>query len=275
MRSYLKTKDFSVSKETFSLLFDDEKEMLVTSPQPNNVDKYYDSPNYISHTDSKKTFFDRTYQYIKSYNLKKKVRLINSLSNEQKTLLDIGSGTGDFLLTAKKSGWQVKGVEPNELARNKSSEKQIDVLPSFKDLSGEKFQVITLWHVLEHFVNLEEAISKIESLLTRDGVLIVAVPNFKSFDANHYKTYWAAYDVPRHLWHFSKKSIELIFSEFGFKLIQVEPMWFDAFYVSILSEKYKGSKLSFVKGVLIGLFSNASALFTKEYSSHIYVLKKA
>ncbi len=275
MRSYLKTKDFSVSKEAFELLLDEEREMLVTHPKPKNIEPYYDSSDYISHTDSKNTFFEKLYQRVKGINLKRKLALINSMSQGEKNLLDIGSGTGDFLMYAKSQGWKVCGVEPNQIARQKSSQKGIQVMSNIDDLNEIKFQVITLWHVLEHFTDLEKAITKITTLLEDNGTLVVAVPNFKSFDAQYYKTYWAGYDVPRHLWHFSKESIDAIFSEFGFKLVKVIPMWFDAFYVSILSEKYRGSKLAFIKGFMIGCYSNIHALFTKECSSRIYILKKA
>ena len=275
MRLYLKTKDFSISKEEFELLLDEEKEMLITSPKPTSIESYYNSKDYISHTDSKNTFFEKVYQMVKKYNLTRKLSFINSLNENQKTILDIGSGTGDFLVNAKSKGWSVCGVEPNKDARKKSVEKKIDVLSNLNELTAMKFQVITLWHVLEHFTNFKEAIMKISALLEEDGIVIVAVPNFKSYDARYYKTHWAGYDVPRHLWHFSKKSIEGIFSEFGFNLVRTKPMWFDSFYVSILSERYKGNNFSFIKGVFIGMLSNVKAFFSKEYSSQIYVLKKA
>ena len=153
-------------------------------------------------------------------------------------------------------------------------DKGIRLASSLTDVSREEFQVITLWHVLEHLPNLEQNLNGLVQYLEEDGVLIVAVPNFKSWDAKHYKSFWAAYDVPRHLSHFSRTSIATIFNKYGFEVTSVHPMTFDSFYVSMLSEKYKGNKLYFVSGVLKGLWSNLNALFTKEYSSLIYVLKR-
>lgn len=275
MRSYLKTKDFSVTQEDFELLYDEKQELLITSPQPKELDKYYESDAYISHTDASQSFFDTLYQRIKKYSLKNKLKLISNLSKGEHKLLDVGSGTGDFLLAARNRGWIISGVEPNETARKKSFAKDVIVKSSLNDLSQEQFQVITLWHVLEHLPDLEKSITKLKTLLAENGMLIVAVPNFKSFDAKHYKEHWAAYDVPRHLWHFSRKAIEIIFSKHGFTLIETRPMWFDAFYVSILSEKYKGRKFAFLRGGLLGLWSNISAIFSKEHSSHIYILKRS
>ncbi|WP_343486884.1 class I SAM-dependent methyltransferase [Allomuricauda sp. d1] len=275
MKSYLKTKDFSVSQEVFELLYDEEKELMVTHPKPKNLEAYYESEAYISHTDSKQTFLESLYQTVKKVNLNRKVKLAEGYCNGNRKLLDIGSGTGDFLAVANRKGWNVAGVEPNQKARQKSSSKGIDARSTLDEIGDQKFQVITLWHVLEHLPDLETSITQINKLLHDNGTLIVAVPNYKSWDANYYKEHWAAYDVPRHLWHFSKTAIETIFSMQGFRLVKTKPMWFDAFYVSILSEKYRESNFVFVKGILFGLWSNMRAMVTKECSSQIYILQKA
>jgi len=161
MKSYLKTKDFSISQEAFELLHDEELDMLLTKPRPKALDKYYESEVYISHTDSKKSLLDKIYHLVKSYSLKKKLGLIESFNSTEKTVLDIGAGTADFLVTAQNSGWKTTGIEPNELAKQNASEKGIELLSSLNDVEGQKFEVITLWHVLEHLPDLENDIKQI------------------------------------------------------------------------------------------------------------------
>jgi len=275
MKSFLRTKDFTVTGEEFELLYDESLQMLVTKPQPQNLDKYYSNETYISHTDARKTFIDKLYQNIKRFSLWKKVRLVRKYSPYGKTLLDVGAGTGDFLLKAKNNKWGIEGVEPNFIAKRRAQTKGIELRPDLKDLEGNKYDVITLWHVLEHLPNLDKQIIQLVSLLTAKGTLVIAVPNFNSYDAKKYGKFWAAYDVPRHLWHFSKDSIEKIFSEHGMKVIKVKPMIFDSFYVSLLSEKYRKGRNNYFKAFSIGLMSNIAAWRTKEYSSQIYILKRA
>lgn len=275
MKSYLRTKDHSVTKEEFELHHDTVLDMLITHPRPEHLERYYESDSYISHTDSRTSLVDKLYHMVKRLSLTKKVKLISRYANGTKTLLDLGAGTGDFLATAKQEGWRIVGVEVNSNARNKSSEKGIELLSNLSQVENQKFQIITLWHVLEHLPDLEEYIEMLASKLEEEGTLVIAVPNFKSFDARHYKEYWAAYDVPRHLWHFSRGAIKKMFEPFGFKLVKTKPMIFDSFYVSLLSEKYKSKRQNFFKAMCIGLYSNIKAWGTKEYSSHIYILQKA
>ena len=272
---YIKTKDFLVTGEGFELLYDSKREILITSPQPavENSLKYYDSDEYISHTDNKKGLISFLYQLVKKNALQKKISLITSLNNGTGSLLDIGAGTGDFLKQAKKRSWKISGVEPNSSARNLAAKKEINLKENISSFEGEKFDVITLWHVLEHLPNLDSTISKIEKLVKPGGVLIIAVPNYNSFDAKHYKSNWAAYDVPRHLWHFSRKSMELLFSK-NMMLEKIKPMIYDSFYVSLLSEKNKTGKQNLIKAFFIGFYSNIKALKTKEYSSLIYCFIK-
>ncbi len=274
MRPYLVTKDFSTSKEDFKLVYDHELDMLVTHPQPKNLKEYYKSENYISHNDSNKSLVDKIYQWVKRYSIRRKMALITKYSSGAKTILDIGAGTGDFLKYAKKKDWVISGVEPNLEARVRAKEKGVDLIEDMKLLPETKYNVITLWHVLEHLPNLDDQIANLCYHLEDQGLLIIAVPNFKSFDAAFYKEHWAAYDVPRHLWHFSKTSIERLFLKNGVKLIQTKPMVFDSFYVSLLSETYKTNKQSYVRPFFVGLWSNLVGLRSKEYSSHIYILKK-
>lgn len=274
--------DHTVSRETFDLFKVKDYDLLATSPQPEPTDlpKYYESDAYISHTDSKKGLLDRAYQFVRSFALKNKVSLIQKKKGRKGSLLDIGCGTGDFLLEASRNGWKVAGVEPNENARKLSIQKLdnnsivIDEIQELVD-TQKKFDVITMWHVLEHIPDLENYIQLLDELLEQDGLLIVAVPNFKSYDAKVYGAYWAAYDVPRHLWHFSKNSIEQLFAKYNFHLSEHLPMIFDSFYVSLLSEKYRSGKMNPVKAFLTGLRSNMKARRSGEYSSLIYLLKKA
>lgn len=274
MNQYLETKDYTLTGESFQLLHDPVLDMLVTKPQPEDLGKYYDSEDYISHTDSKKSLVDKIYQTVKGYNLKSKLSLIESYSSKEKTLLDVGAGTGDFLAVARRHGWEIFGVEPNVLAKLKASEKDIELFINLDALPQKKFDVITLWHVLEHLPNLDEQISKLVGLLSDSGTLIVAVPNFKSYDAGYYKQFWAAFDVPRHLWHFSRNSVQRIFEKHGMKVVKVKPMIFDAFYVSLLSEKYKTGRQNFVRAIWSGFKSNLFAFRSKEYSSLIYIIKR-
>jgi 2-polyprenyl-3-methyl-5-hydroxy-6-metoxy-1,4-benzoquinol methylase len=274
MEPYLKTKDYFYSNEEFNLLFDTENQMLITSPLPTNLESYYQSESYISHSDQSKSLIDKLYVLIKNYSLKRKVKLLTSLIPKKGTLLDIGAGTGDFLLAAQKDKWCATGVEPNALARSNANVKGITLYDNLDSLPKPRFDIITLWHVLEHLPNLNDQITHITSLLKRGGFLILAVPNYNSYDALYYKQHWAAYDVPRHLWHFSKKSIVKLLHPHDLDLVKTKPMLFDSFYVSLLSEKYKYGKYKYISAFFRGFISNMKGLSSKEYSSHIYILKK-
>ncbi len=273
LTEYIKCTDYTVSNEIYTLYKNEKFDLLVTKPVPENLDDYYKSDDYISHTDSKKSLFDFTYQAVKNYTLKQKVKLINSFDTEEKTILDIGAGTGDFLSVCKKNGWKINGVEPSESARELASKKNIILENSVEKFQNKSFDVITLWHVLEHIPTLPEFIQTLKKLLKPNGVLIIAVPNYKSYDAKLYKEFWAGYDVPRHLWHFSQTSIQKLFSLVDMNVVKILPMKFDAFYVSLLSEKYKKNKLGFIKAFFNGLLSNIKAKKSGEYSSLIYILK--
>jgi 2-polyprenyl-3-methyl-5-hydroxy-6-metoxy-1,4-benzoquinol methylase len=277
---YLSCIDYTVSNKKFDLLYNSEYDMLETFPQPKveELGLYYQSSDYISHTDAKKSVVDKVYQIVKKYALNNKLKLINSFKTSEKNLLDIGCGTGDFLVTCKNNGWNVVGVEPNKNARNltesKINKKSTSIIFSdINELESKKFDVITLWHVLEHVPNLETYVSKLKLLLKPDGVLVIAVPNYKSYDALYYKQFWAAFDVPRHLWHFSKTAIQKLFLKEQMDVVKILPMKFDSFYVSLLSEKYKTSKSNFLKAFYVGLKSNLKAASSKEYSSLIYIIK--
>lgn len=266
-------KDYTVSGDSFELVINKEYEMLVTAPVPTDLEKYYKSTGYISHTDSKKTFFDKGYQIVKNYTLQQKLSLLNSFKTSAKSVLDVGAGTGDFLSVCKNNDWETFGVEPSLVARDVAKKKGIFLKAGLSEFKNQKFDVISLWHVLEHVEHLKDTIKTLQGLLKPGGRIVVAVPNYKSYDAQFYNEYWAAYDVPRHLWHFSQTAIHKLFSEVEMTVSQTLPMRFDSYYVSLLSEKYKKGKLKFIAGFYRGFISNLKAQVTSEYSSLIYVIK--
>ena len=275
---YLEIKDHSVSKETFELIHDFEYDFLVTTPQPEEekLSDYYQTEDYISHTDSKRNLLEKVYHLVRNISLKRKLKLINSFSLEGKKLLDIGCGTGDFLQICQANNWNVSGIEPNEQAReiaNSKTNNSVNDSNHLLKFKKHSFDVITLWHVLEHLPNLEEQISIFKLLLKPNGRLIIAVPNYKSHDAKHYKSFWAAFDVPRHLWHFSQTSISKLFRKENMVVEKTLPMKFDAFYVCLLSEKYKSGFMNPFKAFWNGWQSNLKAKRSREYSSLIYIIK--
>ena len=174
---------------------------------------------------------------------------------------------------AKNDGWQITGIEPSAKAKAIAINKEVNFADNLSDLESNSFDVITMWHVLEHVPNLDEYIFELKRLIKPTGTILIAVPNFKSFDANYYGRFWAAFDAPRHIWHFSKIAIDKLFAEKGMKLVEVLPMKFDSFYVSLLSEKYKTGKMNFIRAFFVGLKSNLNGKQTKEFSSHIYIIK--
>ena len=271
---YIHCIDYTVSKENYTLIYNKEYDLLKTTPVPKNIAEYYESNEYISHTDSNKSIIDNIYKTVRNYTLKNKLKLINSFQTNDKKLLDIGAGTGDFLNICKQNKWQVNGVEPSEKARKIAFAKGINCVDNTNNIKG-KFDIITMWHVLEHVEDIFKEIRTLKSLLNNNGVLIIAVPNYKSYDAKYYKEFWAAYDVPRHLWHFSRTSITKLFSEINMDVTETIPMLFDSYYVSLLSEKYKTGKMNPFKAIYIGLLSNMKGKRNKQYSSHIYIIKNS
>ena len=272
---YLTVKDFSVTKETFGLYRDEKYDMLVTFPKPNleELPSYYESEDYISHSDKKTGLFSMIYQFVRGFTLKNKLNIIEQFQSNKGTLLDIGAGTGHFLDLAQKNKWKVTGIEPNDGAKKIASEKGISFMDNVESIESNSFDVITMWHVLEHVYDLEEQIHQLKRVLKKNGTLIIAVPNFRSYDAKYYKRFWAAFDAPRHLWHFSKKSIKKLFQDKNMIVVEMLPMKWDAFYVSLLSEKNKKGYMNFFKGIYMGFRSNYKAKRHFQYSSIIYIIK--
>lgn len=274
--------DYTCSNEKFIIQRCVNCNFLLTNPRPdvNSVGNYYESPDYISHTGSSKSIFDSIYLWARGYTLKWKYNLI-SKRKQKGRLLDYGCGTGEFLNHMNRMGWQVSGVEPSEVAREKASQLLQQDSPVFSDLNQLKniFDIITLWHVLEHVADLNEKLRQLKKVLQQDGLIFVAVPNHESADAVYYKEHWAGYDVPRHLWHFSKSTMKQILAKNGFRLIEILPMKLDAYYVSLLSEKYrnnqKHSLITPIKAFWQGLQSNVKGKKNMNYSSLIYIARHA
>lgn len=278
---FLSCIDYTVSRETFEVVKCNDCGFVFTNPRPFAVDLggYYKSDEYISHSNTNKGLINKIYQIVRNYTLLGKLKIVYKFSKLKKgALLDIGCGTGNFLNIVSKSNWMVTGLEPDDHAREFGIKNfGLNVLPAeaIKTIPSNSFDVITMWHVLEHVPNLGEYIVRLKEMLKENGIAIIAVPNCNSYDAKHYKTFWAAYDVPRHLYHFTPSTINKLFSDYGFKSIATLPMPFDSFYVSMLSEKYKGSFAGIVKAFIIGLISNIKAARSGlEYSSQIYIFKK-
>ncbi len=270
----IRTKDYLVTGEEFRIVWNPKFQCLQTTPVPEQLEPYYESPEYISHTDKASTLRERLYQRAKRYTLRKKLRILGRHGSAPGVLLDVGAGTGDFVRYAQERDWEAYGVEPNDEARELAHRKGVAVYKRLTTEGGPQYDIITLWHVFEHLSGLETRIDEFTSVLRTGGWLVLALPNFKSLDARLYGSYWAAYDVPRHLWHFSKESIQHLFEDRGFVLKAVKPMWLDAFYVSWLSENYRERKGAPVFAFFNGLLSNVAGIFSREFSSHIYILEK-
>lgn len=276
----LSCKDNSISQETFQLIRCTSCHFLMTSPRPFDKDlgKYYSSENYISHSDTAKGLINKLYHVVRGVTLKKKISLINDYFNKP-ALLDIGSGAGHFLNACIQNGFDAKGVEPDDLSRARTKKQfGIEVFDeaALDKMTSSSFDVITMWHVLEHVGALDTRIQQIFRLLKPEGIAIIALPNCSSHDAAYYQNYWAGYDVPRHLWHFTPLTLNNLMQKFGFKTFKILPMYYDAYYVSMLSEKYKNSTFAILRGIFRGMISNAKAILSKKntFSSQIYLLRK-
>ena len=279
---YLSTNDYSLTQQSFSLLKCNNCSGVFTqdAPSKENIGPYYDFKEYISHTNDNEGFINKLYQTVRKITLSQKSKWIQSLMPGQKgSLLDIGAGVGAFANAMKIQGWNVVGIEPDVTTRQRASDTfQINLqsTDALFECQEKSFDIITMWHVLEHVHDLDAYLAVIEKILKDNGKLIIAVPNYTSWDAQYYKPFWAAYDVPRHLYHFSPKSLEILVSKYQFDIIEHKPMWFDSFYVSLLSEKYnKTGVLGYCTAFLVGCISNIKALMNaSKASSVIYQMKK-
>lgn len=279
--NYAEITDHAVSKENFILCKCSDCQLLFTNPRPSQSDigPYYNFPEYYSHEDKAKNLTQWIYQNVRNYNISKKVAFIQKFKKKGK-LLDYGCGTGEFLKAAKKEGWKITGIEPNEKARIQANLKlKNKVKGTIEEIKKDSsYDIITLFHVLEHVHDLRKTSKRIISNLKSGGYLIIAVPNYESWDGKKYGKYWAGWDVPRHLYHFNSDAIESFKNEFGLELATTTPMKFDSFYVSLLSEGYLDKDSSLIKkywrALSTGLKSNRSANSPGEFSSNIFVFQK-
>ena len=278
LKSYIKVKDYSNTQEEFTIVSCETTGFLFTNPRPEEKDisEYYDFEDYISHTNKQSDFISKLYQKVRTLSIKRKYKLISKLIRSKK-ILDVGSGTGEFLSYMKSKRFDTYGVEIAKKARELSIKNhKLNVKGSLLRLDETNFDVITMWHVLEHVYDLDGYMKKIKSLLNDKGIVIIAVPNHKCFDQKFYGKHWAGWDVPLHLWHFDKDSMLKLSNKYGLEISSIHPLYFDSFYVSLLSSKYKHNSSKLVQSFIIGLYSNLIAKFkTGEYSSLIYVLKKS
>jgi 2-polyprenyl-3-methyl-5-hydroxy-6-metoxy-1,4-benzoquinol methylase len=279
--AWLQVPDYFLTGEKFELVRCSNCGFLFTQDHPDieEIGRYYESADYISHNDSAGGISASIYRIAREFMLKRKRKMVCRVSGLDKgSILDIGSGTGHFLSVMKNGGWQVKGTEINDKAREFSkTEFGLEVLPpvNIGSLPSASFDAISLWHVLEHFQDPFTYASEIKRLLKPGGVCLIALPNCSSFDAGFYKISWAAYDVPRHLWHFTPATFKLFAEKNGFIIRSVRALPLDVFYISILSEKYKKTGFSFMQGILKGVWFYLLSLFNmKGSSSLIYQLQK-
>lgn len=273
---HVRCKDHSKSQEYFQLEKCINCGFIFTNPRPKdeNLAKYYDFEEYVSHSETKKDLINKLYHIVKKWNVRGKVKC---LGKKKGTVLEIGSGTADVLSKCKIKGWRIIGVEPSEKARAKAKTRHsIELKESIKDLNIEKESIdrVMMWHVLEHVSDIDEVLETVSKSLKKDGEFIIAMPNSKSYDAKKYKENWAGYDVPRHLSHFQKNSVDVLVNKYNLEIVKTKPMWFDSYYTSMLSEKIKTGKYNYIKATWVGMKSNAIALLKNgEFSSLIYIAR--
>ncbi len=277
LEEVFKVLDFRGSDEAFDLKRCTACSFILTSPRPQDAElgRYYPKSNYVSHNEKPTGVFDRIYFQVQKANLRDKLNKIQ-LYSKKGFLLDYGCGSGSFLGFMQQNGWMVEGVELSKEAAEIASKRTNSSIwsPDEFVIQPNKYDVISLWHVLEHLPDFERVIDKLKASLKPGGILLIAVPNHKSYDAQFFGNKWAAWDVPIHLWHFNKEVINRLAKKWKMQFLETLPMPFDAFYVSMLSAQNKKSKGWFLKGAWIGLLSNFKAKRNKEASSLIYILKK-
>lgn len=275
----LSAKDYTVSQQQFEIWECTNCSLRFTqdAPDPSSVGNFYQSDNYISHTDTDKGLINKMYHFVRKTTLKRKLHLIEHTTGIKKgKLLDIGAGTGAFAYTMQAAEWDVTGLEPDAVTRQRAATLyalNLQDTTALFQLPAANFDAITMWHVLEHVHELHAYIEQIKILLKEDGRALIAVPNYTSYDAQVYQQYWAAYDVPRHLYHFSPAAVKNLLRQHGLQLLAVKPMWFDSFYISMLSEQYKNGENNLIKALWNGMISNVKTIFNKERcSSVIYII---
>lgn len=281
IQQVLAANDYTVSHEAFTIWQCGDCSLRFTQniPSINSIAKYYQSDDYVSHSNTKKGFINRLYHLVRSITLRSKRNLVKQVTTlTEGNLLDVGAGTGAFAAIMKKAGWNVTGLEPDEVARqNAKTNHQLNLqtLDALHHQPASHYHAITLWHVLEHVHDLHQYLETFNRILKPTGTLLVAVPNYTSYDAQIYKQHWAAYDVPRHLYHFSPHSMDVLMEQHNMQVVAHKPMWFDSFYVAMLSEKYRNGSINYLRAVVNGLLSNWKAFDeVSKCSSVIYIIRK-
>ncbi|TAH06825.1 MAG: class I SAM-dependent methyltransferase [Sphingobacteriia bacterium] len=277
----LDAKDHTVSESVFSIWHCKDCSFRFTQDIPSieNIGTYYQSTNYISHSNTKKGIVNKLYHLVRNYTLGTKARLLQKVTGLEKgNLLDIGAGTGAFANTMKQKGWNVTALEPDAIARNEAQKNyglELELPARLFEFGPNSFDAISMWHVIEHVHDLVAYMRQLNKIIRDKGRLIIAVPNYTAADAATYGKYWAAYDVPRHLHHFSPSSMEIMGDLHGFRLVATKAMWFDAYYVAMLSEQYKNGRPHLIRALWQGLKSNFKAISNeKKCSSVIYIFEK-
>jgi len=271
-------KDEFLTKEDFHICECLNCGLLYTMPRPDkdHIGAYYKSEDYYSHKENTKGFVPKLYERIKKNNLKNKYQLATKGLSVGK-MLEIGCGVGDFLHTAEEHGWECIGVEPSEEAKaiaTKRTKASILSSEELESLADEQFDLITMWHVLEHVDDLRWEMDQLQRLIKPHGRIVIAVPNYKSYDGQYYKEHWAAYDVPRHLNHFNRTVLTKMFKTKGLELKKMDKLKWDAYYISYMSEQYRIHSLPLVRGAFRGLISNSKARKSGEWSSLVYIFEK-
>ena len=272
----LQVRNELVSRETFSIVECSHCSLRFTNPRPDNeaLASYYQSEDYISHTNEANNLVDRLYKIARHFTLRSKRKIIQR-GIKEKTLLDIGCGTGHFIAHCRDNNWQCIGVEPESGAREIASRDGLKVFATLGEIKDSSFDRITLWHVLEHLPDLTVSLAKINDLLKSNGKLFIAVPNYPAYEEKKFREHWAAYDVPRHLYHFTPQAMQLLVEKNGLKIDKAYPMWLDSFYISLLSNKHQFGRNKYVNSFITGLLSNIYAIKTRNFSSLIYQISKA
>lgn len=272
---FLTCNDYLVSKKDFELVKCVNCGFVFTNPRPaiSEISRYYESDEYLSHASDKKSLISLLYAQVQSINIKRKLKIVGQQSKPENSLLDYGCGVGMFLKGAIQSGWNGQGIEPSENARAVALKSGLAVgQPNeLAKIQDNSIDTITLWHVLEHIHNLNDVLVDLKRVLKKNGTFIIAVPNYNSWDANKYNSKWAAYDVPRHLYHFTTDTMKMLFSNIGMRIVSIHPMKFDSYYVSLLSEGK--SKKRYINALINGYVSNRKARKSNDYSSLIYVIQ--
>ncbi|SNV46906.1 bifunctional 3-demethylubiquinone-9 3-methyltransferase/ 2-octaprenyl-6-hydroxy phenol methylase [Chryseobacterium taklimakanense] len=271
----MKVKDLFLTQESFELQKTEIPGILRTSPVPSDLQKYYASKNYISHHQDSGRLKEKVYKFAQHFNLNYKRNILAKETFQNAKILDYGCGAGEFIKFIEND-FSVLGYEPNHDARKAATNKvkKATLISDISEIEDGSLNAITMWHVFEHIDNQANMLHNFYKKLKNNGLLIIAVPNHTSFDARYYKEFWAAYDVPRHIYHFSKSGMEKLFNDENWKLKKIKPLLLDSYYISILSEKYKKNPLSWLKGGIVGAISNFKASKTGEFSSLIYIIEK-